>query len=177
MKLTGHTFDEPAVEYCVLPKGEESVVFRCGPVLDYDEFENLCPMPKPPILIKKGGVRDPDLTDTTYLNQITERGTQRIHYIVLKSLEYTEGLTWDTVELDKPATWGNYEDELKAAFFTVNEINRIQNACFAANSLSEARVEEARSNFFAGLEIQETEESSGPSIEPKNTLSGGPAKD
>lgn len=172
MKLTGHTFDEPAIEYCILPKGEVTVVFRCGPVLDYDDFEKLCPLPKPPTLIKKGGVRELDIKDTTYMQQISQRGDRRVQYIVLKSLEYTEGLDWETVNMDDPSTWGNFTKELEAAYFTETDINRIQNACFAANSLSELKVQEARENFFAGLAEEKAEESSGPTLEQETTSSG-----
>ncbi len=172
MKLTGHTFDEPAIEYCILPKGEVTVVFKCGPVLDYEEFDKLCPVPSAPTLIKKGGIRELDIQDTTYLDQISKRGDLRVQYIVLKSLEYTEGLDWETVDMEEPSTWGNFHDELKKAYFTETDINRIQNACFAANSLSELKVEQARANFFAGLEEAKVEASSGPTPEQGTTSSG-----
>ena len=178
MKLTGHTFDEPVVTYCVLPRqDDESVVFKCGPVLDYDEYEALCPLPKPPMQIRKGGVKVPDLADATYLMQVGQRSDQRIHYIVLKSLSYTEDLEWETVDMKKPNTWKNYEKELKDAYFTSTEVQRIQNACFEANSLSEAKVEEARANFFAGLEEQKAEASSGPMLAQETTSSGEVASD
>lgn len=172
MKLTGHTFDEPAIEYCILPKGEVTVVFKCGPVLDYDDFDKLCPIPKPPTLIKKGGIRELDIKDNSYLDQISLRGDRRVQYIVLKSLEYTKGLDWETVDMDNPSTWGNFHKELQDAYFTETDINRIQNACFAANSLSELKVEEARANFFAGLEAEKAEASSGPTPEQETTSSG-----
>lgn len=171
MKLTGHTFDEPAVLYCILPRDEEPVVFMCGPVLDYDEYEELCPLPKPPMQIRKGGVKVPDLSDETYLQQVSFRSDCRINYIVLKSLSYTKDLTWETVDMKNPKTWGNYEQELKDCYFTLTEVQRIQNKCFEANSLSEAKVEEARENFFAGLE-EKARESSGQIPEQETTSSG-----
>ncbi len=172
MKLSGHTFDSPSVVYCILPRDGDSIVFKCGPVLDYDEYEALCPVPKPPIQIHKGGVKIPDLQDATYVQQVSDRSDQRINYIVLKSLSYTEDLVWETVDLKDPRSWGNYEQELKDCYFTAIEVQRIQNACFEANSLSEARVEEARANFFAGLEEQKADESSGPTLAP-GTMSSG----
>ncbi len=177
MKLSGHTFDEPALVYCVLPRDEESIVFKCGPVLDYDEYEALCPLPKPPIQIHKGGVKVPDWADVTYLQQVSNQSDQRINYIVLKSLSYTEDLEWETVNMKDPKTWGNYTQELKDCYFTATEVQRIQNACFEANSLSESRVEEARANFFAGLEEEKARESSGPTLVQGTTLSGGVASD
>lgn len=178
MKLPGHTFEKPALVYCILPRDETSVVFICGPVLDYDEYETLCPIPKPPIQIHKGGVKIPDLQDETYLQQVSIRSDTRINYIVLKSLEYTTDLEWETVDMGDPKTWGNYIQELKDCYFTTTEVQRIQNACFEANSLSEARVEEARANFFAGLEEEEkARESSGPTPVPGTMLSGEVAND
>ena len=177
MKLSGHTFEKPAIVYCVLPRDEEPVVFMCGPVLDYDEYEALCPTPKPPIQIHKGGVKIPDLQDETFLQQVNSRSDSRINYIVLKSLQYTTDLEWETVDMQDPKTWGNYEQELKDCFFTKTEVQRIQNACFEANSLSESRVEEARANFFAGLEDQKASESSGPTLAQETTSSGEAASD
>ena len=81
MKLSGHTFDEPAIVYCILPREEEPVVFKCGPVLDYDEYDALCPVPKPPIQIHKGGVKVPDVKDETFLQQVATRSEQRINYM------------------------------------------------------------------------------------------------
>ena len=177
MKLSGHTFDKPSIVYCVLPRDENSIVFKCGPVLDYDEYDALCPVPKPPVQIHKGAVKVPDLQDDTYLQQVADRSNQRIHYIVLKSLSYTEDLEWETVDIKNPKTWSNYEKELKKAYFTEIEVQRIQNACFEANSLSEAKVEEARENFFAGLEEQKADEFSGPTPAQETTLSGEVASD
>ena len=177
MKLSGHTFDEPAVVYCVLPKDDNPAVFKCGPVLDYDEYEALCPLPKPPTQIRKGGVKVPDLQDETYLQQVSDRSNQRINYIVLKSLSYTEDLEWETVDMGNPKTWGNYLKELKDCYFTKTEVQRIQNSCFEANSLSESKVEEARANFLAGLEEVKAELSSGPTLAQETTSSGEVASD
>lgn len=149
----------------------------CGPVFDYDEYEALCPLPKPPMQFHKGGIKVPDLADETYLQQVNSRSDCRINYIVLKSLEYTEDLTWDTVDMKNPKTWGNYEQELKECYFTKTEVQRIQNACFEANSLSESKVEEARANFFAGLEEEKANESSGLMLAQETTSSGEVASD
>ncbi len=178
MKLSGHTFDKPAIVYCVLPRVDEDIVFHCGPVLDYDEYDALCPVPEPPMQFHKGGVKVPDIEDETYLMQVSNRSDQRISYIVLKSLQYTKDLTWETVDMRKPNTWANYEQELKDAYFTTTEVQRIMNACFEANSLSERRVEEARSNFLVGLEEEQNlEASSGPTPALKISSSGEAASD
>lgn len=178
MKLEGHTFNQPNIEYCVLPRSDgPNIVFKCGPVFSYDEFERLCPLPEPPTQIRKGGVKVPDLQDESYLQQVSDHGDNRIHYIILISLAYTEDLEWETVDMGKPTTWKNYVEELKKAFFNEQEIGRIRNTCFAANSLNESRVEEARANFLLGLGEEkerlaslQTEQNSSPSGEPAKGL-------
>lgn len=176
MKLAGHTFDEPNKEYCVLPRPDgNDLVFISQAILDYAEFERLCPDPVPPGVIRPGKKREVNTNDPGYLRQVANKAERRIHWIVLTSLKATPELEWETVDMGDPKTWANYLEELKAAHFSAIEIQRIQSSAFIANSLVEGRVQEARENFLRGLE-EEANRISSQSTEQDSTPNGQPAK-
>ena len=50
-KLTGKNSD-----VLVLVKGDKKVVFKAETLMTYAEFDAVCPEPKPPTVIKKGGI-------------------------------------------------------------------------------------------------------------------------
>jgi hypothetical protein len=92
--------------------------------------------------------------------------------MAVKSLEPSE-ITWDTVDIANPATWGNWESDLKNAGLNQFEVNRVTGLVLEANSLDDDKIERARRLFLAG-QAQEVV-SSGLQTEPANTSSGEPA--
>jgi hypothetical protein len=66
------------------------------------------------------------------------------------SVKDTEGLTWDTIDYNNAETWSRYRQELRDAFFTDGEINRIVETVFKVNSLNPELFEEALQSFLAG---------------------------
>lgn len=176
MKVNGQTFDKPNVEYCVIPRtGKGNIVFTAQAITDYKEFNDLCPEPTPPIHITPENEKQPNLKDQTYQDAMQLHAERRMAWIIIKSLQATEGLEWDTVKYDDPKTWLNYEKDLQNNFFSQVEIQRIQTAVFAANCLDERRVKEARENFLAGLEAARGS-TSGQNTERNSSQSGERAK-
>lgn len=55
MKVNGKTIAGPNVEILYLPRGEDVLEFRLQAVLDYGDFDLLCPTPMPPVRMVKGG--------------------------------------------------------------------------------------------------------------------------
>lgn len=150
MKLNGVKISGPNVETIVLPRGDGSpIVLRAQAILDMDEFDKLSPVPKPPEKMLPGGIKVPNLEDSYYLAAVEEVGKRRMAYMVVKSLEATPGLEWETVRLSDPSTWLGYRDEFREAGFSEVEVNRITAAVMSANCLSEEKVEEARQRFLA----------------------------
>jgi hypothetical protein len=174
MKLHGVKIEGPNVEEIVIPRGDTQIVFRATAVLDDQEFDDLCPRPKPRVAILKGGKRVEQTDEPTYREALNDWGRRRVAWLVLKSLEATEGLEWETVDYDDPKTWLNYEQELTASGFSDAEVARIINGVMAANGLSEAKVDEARKRFLASREA-ESAASSSPEGGPPTTPSGAPA--
>lgn len=161
----------PAEEVLVLPRGDNSIVFRAIGLKDMDEFNKLCPEPKAPGKLTKDGWI-PNVQDKNYLTIMQEYGRRRVAYMVVKSLEPSK-IEWETVDVANPATWANWEADLKAANFTSVEMNRVLQLVFEANCLDEAKLKRARENFLHGPP-PELATSSGPSTEPVSSPSGEP---
>lgn len=149
MKIAGQEVSGPHVETLVLPRGDEDViVFRAQAVQDFDEFEKLCPEPKPPGKRTKEGFV-PNLNDETYRSVLQSHNERRIAYLVVCSLEPSK-IEWETVDISNPKTWMNYVEEFKAAGFSTIEINRIVQVVMSANALDEVKLQQAREVFLRG---------------------------
>ncbi len=163
------------IEILVLPRGNDSIVFKATGLASYDEFDALCPEPKIPGVHKpkEGFVPNPE--DPSYREMVGNWGKKRMAYMAIKSLEPSE-IEWDTVKIETPSTWLKWQEDLKANGFTQVEVNRIMGLVLDANCLNEDRLERAREVFLLG-QGAELEASSGPNSEPKNTPSGTPASE
>ena len=174
MKIGGVELNGPSEEVLVLPRLGEDVVFRCKAVLDMKPFESMCPEPKAKPVLMKGGFK-PNEKDPSYLTQVEEHSQLRFAYIALKSLEPSE-IEWEKVDMGKPATWKNWETELRGAGLSAVELNLVVICIMQANALDEAKLAKARESFLRGLEAP-SDKSSGPATGPKSTPSGEPAKE
>lgn len=147
MKISGQAIPKPKNEIAVLPRGETTIVFTAKAVLDYSEFDELCPEPTPTIRNYPDG-RQEVVRDNSFTKKQEAWARLRSAWTVLESLKATDGLEWETVDYTKPDTWQNYNDELRKDFST-GEVNEIMGAVMRANSLDDSRFEEARNVFLA----------------------------
>lgn len=149
--------------------------FICAAVLSYDDFEKLCPSPKPPLKTKMStGEQTVDTNDRRFKAALNKWSERRVDWLMIQSLRATPGLEWDTVKYDDPETWANYESELKQVL-TEGEYNRIVQSIIDANSPSENRRREALDRFTRTQEAAEPPESTSQVEEPTNTPSSEPA--
>lgn len=177
MKIQGKKIQGPNVETIVIPRGDDDqVVFKAQAVLDFSEFDKFCPMPEPRRLTKPGGAIVHDVDNPEYRKAVAQYSTDRMAWLILKSLEATPGLEWETVVMGDHSTWGNYTAELRSAGFSEMEIGRIVSGCMSANCLSESKIEEARKRFLA-LEKAAALAPSSLLAEPLSTESGESAND
>lgn len=175
MKLKGKKISGPNIEVVVLPRGQgEDLVFKCQAVLNMDDFDKLCPRPKAPIVIKKGGIKVEDVEDKGYQQELIEYAKKRMAWMVITSLRATDELEWETVDFGNQDTWAGYEKELRDAGLAEMEVARIVAGVMNANALNEERIQEARERFFTSTH-QGTETSPSPTGEPNSTSSGEPA--
>ena len=149
MKILGKVPGAPIPRKVVVERGEEKFVFTCQAVLNYDEFDKLVPVPKPQTFRKPGGVATTESpNDPAFVKRLEEYAMKKTNYLVLKSLEATDGLEWESVNMVDPTTWDNYKDELNNAGFTDGEIGFIINQVANVHTVDEARMKEAIERFI-----------------------------
>lgn len=171
MKIHGRTFSGPDVVPVVIPRTDGDVVFKCQAVLTFDEFDALCPTPEPPGVLKPGGERSSDLTDKTYLDALDAWGLMRTNWMILKSLEATDGLEWEQINMSEPETWDKFRVELSGDGFTIGEIGRLVQGVTEACGLNQERIDEATKRFLAA-QAAEQKEGSSLNTAPQNIQHG-----
>jgi len=149
MKMHGKIISCPKPEVIVIPKGGVDYVFKAAAILDYAEFDKLCPVPNPPEIVRPGGQKSIDLEDKTYNNQLTAWAVKKNAWMVITSLAATEGLEWETVKAGDPETWPNYLTELRKVF-TDAENDAIYRTVLTACGLDDRKIKEATDRFLAG---------------------------
>ena len=142
----------PVEEVLVLPREDQRLVFRASGLKDMEEFKRLCPEPEPPRkLTKDGPVADTE--DQGYKDALAGYQKRRMAYIVIRSLLPSQ-IEWDTVQLDNPSTWANWDSDLKSAGLSEMECNRVLALVLEANCLDEAKLRKAREVFLRGTPEQ-----------------------
>jgi hypothetical protein len=172
MKIGGVTVTAPVEEILVLPRGNQSLVFRAKALPDMEEFDALSPVPQPPgKRTKDGWVPEPN--DPAYRTIFDQYVKRRTAYMVIRTLEPSQ-IEWETVDINNPKTWINWESDLRKAGMTDVELNHVVKLVTEANLLNEARLVQARELFLLGQALVAAE-SSGHQTEPATTQSGEPA--
>lgn len=175
MKINGQRIEGPNRDIVVIPRGEgDDIIFHVEAVLDMEPFEKMCPLPRPPTRKIKGGIDVPQLNDPAYVKAMEAHAEKRVAWLVLKSLEATEGLEWEKVDIDDASTWLLIREELREADFSDVEVNRIIGGAVSVNSLSEVKIQAARERFLR-LREEQLNELSSLQDEPNTMQSGEPA--
>jgi len=152
MKLKGKKIAGANYEWIIIPRPDGDLVFKAQAVLDMKPFTDTVQEPKPPKVLLPGGERREEYNDTRYKEAIKQYQEMRYAYMILKSLEVTPELEWETVDINKPETWLNWQTELKASGFNSTEINIIQYGVASANCLNQDKLDEARNRFLLSME-------------------------
>lgn len=137
----------------VIPRQTGDIIISAAAVTNYDDFEKLCPLPKPPEIIRKGGERSVDPNDPDYENSMQEWGKKRFYYMIIQSLSVTEDLEWEKVDPSDPDTWENVDAELQEAFSDL-EFSKIVSLVTKVNGLDEDAIEKATKDFLATAQAQ-----------------------
>lgn len=148
MKIAGQVIEGPKTEVIVIPRESGDIVFKAQPVLDFEPFEKINPTPNPPETMFPGGRKVQNLEDPNYKKELDNWAQQKTDWMVLKSLEATEGLEWETVDMAKPDTWENFKTEL-AKTFTPGEQSKIIEIVLIACGLNQSKIDEATKRFLA----------------------------
>lgn len=149
MKIKGKKIEGPNIEIIPIPRAMgDDIIFKAQAVLDMGPFEKMCPTPVPPMKRLGSGDTIPNLQDEAYLKSLTNLATKRLAWIVLTSLQATEGLEWETVDLSDHTTWELFREEMRKSGFSDIEINRVVAGCISANALNDDKIEAARERFL-----------------------------
>jgi hypothetical protein len=151
MKLFGNKVEASYIETLVIPRGEQQYVFRMRPLTkdDDEEFDRLCPRPIPTTWTLPGGGTETDTNSKEYLENMLKYRKYRSDFLMLKSLDATEGLEWESVKTEDIASWGNIDDELRDSGFLDTEIIMLFNKIIEVNGLSSDKIEKATKTFLA----------------------------
>ena len=149
MKINGVKVMGAFEEVVVFPRtGTPNLVFKARAVLDYDKFEKLCPEPKAPMILFAGASQPSEnVEDVNYVKAFDEWAEMKTSYMVLNSLKATPNLEWETVTSD-PATWKNYQKEMKEAGLSPAEQGRVILCVSVANGLDQSKIDEATESFL-----------------------------
>jgi hypothetical protein len=148
MRVGGIVVTAPPEEFEIIPRGDENLVFKAS-AIEWDDFLKLCPEPVAPVVFGKKNERIVDVKDPEYVSQMELHAAKRVAYLVVRSLAPSE-IEWDTVDVEDPSTWTNFEKDLMAAGLVPIEVNRIITLCLNANQLDEDKLKKARESFLRG---------------------------
>ncbi len=151
MKLQGKQPGAPTPSTAVFERGDDKFVFTIQAVLDFKDFLEVCPEPKPQTKTLPGGKKELEDTNTpAFQKKLDQHAELKTHWMVLKSLEATEGLEWETISMTDATTWSNYQEELMAAGFTEGEVAYVVSKVFKQHIVDEDVMQDALDRFTAG---------------------------
>lgn len=163
MKVQGRKPSGLREELLVLPREDGDYAFKFRAVSeDFPEKR-----PEPARKLVKGAIVQ-DANDPEYRTRLDEWAVRKAHWHFLMSIAATEGLEWETVNIEQPATWANWEEELKNSGWSDAERQAIWQTYIKANFLSEDMLDEARKRFLAGPQVS-LNGSLSPTTEPATT--------
>jgi hypothetical protein len=149
MKLGGRKLQNPNEIDIVIPREREAdIVLKGRAIMDMSEFDKLCPEPVPPSRVSPSGQKVYNYKDKGFEAQVKNYANRKTAWIILKTLEVTPDLEWETIDMGDPNTWCNLRTELSESGFTVAEYNIIMHYCFIVNALDESKIEAARERFL-----------------------------
>lgn len=148
MKFHGETLEGPSIKECLITYNKKPMKFRFKAVLNYDEMNAICPEPEALYISghPEGKTRDTDSPDYIAKREIWAQ--QRYEWMFLESISATEGLEWETVDRNDPATWANSKIEL-GKFLTDVHIAILINTMLSVNTLTQDTMNEAEEHFLA----------------------------
>jgi hypothetical protein len=118
-----------------------------------DDFEKVVPEPKPPFIQAQDGSRVYEHNNTGYKEQLVKYRIQKTHWEFLQSISITKDLSFETVNMDDPNTYENWQKEVEEVFGRAAS-NYLFNKYFEANTLTDELLKKAKECFLAQREAQ-----------------------
>jgi len=154
MKINGKDIPKQGIETIVFPRPGGDLVFKAKPISNYDDFDKLCPMPKPIEIVKPGNIRVLDVEHPEYKKQLKVWAEKKSNWMLIQSLSATEGLSWDSINLSDSDTWNNLAKELETSGLSQLELSKLFEIVLNACGLTQNKIDEATKRFLAGQAAQ-----------------------
>ena len=148
MKYRGKKLEGRNKVVLVLPREDVDIALIMEAVENFDAFDALVTVPKPPEVLLPGNIREHNFQDPAYIERLDEYATQKTNYMTIESLKATTDIEWETVAEGDPTTWGNWATELAEAGFTDIELSLVIRKVAQANCLDQSMLDSARSAFL-----------------------------
>lgn len=184
MKIKGKILSPLFEKVLVLPRADriidgvqqEDIVLRFRPIDSWDSFNKLCPEPPIVMITFAGQAPRPCAPgeDIDYDKAINTHNRLQAKWLVINSILATPDLEFETVDLNKPETWDQFDTELLAAGFNIFEIQEIYKKATETNVLTEEALEAAKQRFLAA-ELDRTNRVRSLAVVRQNMASGAPA--
>ena len=146
MKFKGEAIQPPTPVEVKIRRGENDLVITLKAVMNFDEFDELVPEPKPPLVTDvKTNTKTKDIHDAGYVKKMDDYFDRRTDWTMIKSLE-DSGLEFEKVDPGKPETWKDVQKELRECF-TPAEANTILNGIAEAQHPTQKTQREALDLF------------------------------
>jgi hypothetical protein len=163
------------IEVYLPVNGGEVVCFKFRPLRSDENFEDVMPRPKAPTRILPGNKVMHATDDPTYKKMLGEWIVKKFNWEFLKSIDVTEDLHFETVDLNDPSTWDNWRKEMME-YFGEGLTVKVFQGYLDAQYIDEEQMEKARARFLTGRQTR-LEAVQPQTEEVANTPSGEPAKD
>lgn len=175
MKYNGEKIEGATTRTIVIPLDKDYVI-KAQAVLDYKEFQSICPEPTPPTVVRPGGEKSVNYEDQNYKQKVTKWYKLKTDYLFWKSLQASEHIEFETVDPSDPDTWGNVQDELSQVFPNA-AVGRIYDLVMDVNALDQGKIEEATKSFLHGQGADAEKAENSQNSELNDMQSGKLAKD
>jgi TusA-related sulfurtransferase len=151
MKVNGVSLAGYRVVSVDMPTESGIVTFKFRALAVNEKFEDVMPRPNAPVKMAPGGVKHVNVDDPGYKIAIDQWANKKLAWEFLKSISETEGLEWETVKLEDPETWENWQTEIKG-YFGVGGQDRLFSGFVDAQYINEETIERCRKRFLTGLQ-------------------------
>lgn len=176
LMIGGQVAPGPKKKELYLPRDTGVIVFHFLAVNDDSDFQALVKRPGVPRVWKVGEGNVDNPADPNYIKKRDDYAEKKGNWYFLTSIA-PSNITWETIDMANPETWGNWQNELKAAGFSESERDRIYSSFLECNMVTDSMLIEARNRFFSEQQAKEmlanvtsllTEQDSTSSGEPVN---------
>lgn len=146
MKINGKTVSTPEAEILVIPRGDDKLILKIAPVFVKD-FIKQFPEPASEITVTKPDGTTEKKPNPNYVQEHRQWVLDQTDWMYITSLSQTEGLEWDTVDLNDRSTFKNWQTDLSSVLLQ-GELLKIFEKVNQVMSLDGDKITKATEDFL-----------------------------